>query len=360
MWFNKNNAVIEQLQNQLVSEREMHLHEINELKELLSQKDATLQSIRSLSDNTAHVIACQLQGGSMLETIRQGLASTAEQLVEERKSLKHLDNVFDQTRVALSTLSQRANNINTYASKSMDAAIVLDKTANSINHFVSSIKEISDQTNLLALNAAIEAARAGEAGRGFAVVADEVRQLAVKAGDASGQIEALVRLVLQQADEIKKLVEQNQLSATDVSASSTQIDGVVDEVLARSEHMQKIISNATTAAFLNTVKLDHAVWKNQIYQHVEAEAFTQPVNAHTECRLGKWYFEGYGARKYGHLSSFKDLDSPHKVVHQSGRLALEAGKKQDAAAMVKHLKTMESASQNVVGCIDRLMQDVQK
>ncbi|RAU19286.1 chemotaxis protein [Nitrincola tibetensis] len=359
MWFNKNNAVIEQLQSQLVAEREMHLLEINELKELLDQKEATLQSLRSIGDDTSQIIACQLQGGSMLETIRQGLASTAEQLVEERKSLKHLDNVFDQTRTALSTLSQRANNINTYASKSMDAAIVLDKTANSINHFVSSIKEISDQTNLLALNAAIEAARAGEAGRGFAVVADEVRQLAVKAGDASGQIESLVRLVLQQADEIKKLVEQNQLSATDVSASSTQIDGVVDEVLARSEHMQKIISNATTAAFLNTVKLDHAVWKNQIYQHVEAEAFTQPVNAHTECRLGKWYFEGYGARKYAHLQSFKELDQPHKQVHQSGRLALEAGKNQDTASMVRHLKTMESASQRVVGCIDRLMQDVQ-
>jgi hypothetical protein len=132
----------------------------------------------------------------------------------------------------------------------------------------------------------------------------------------------------------------------------------VADVIARSDHMQRVIRLATTAAFLNTVKLDHAVWKNQIYNMIERGDFETGANCHTECRLGKWYYEGYGGRKYADMNSFRALEAPHRQVHDAGRAALAAGARKDYNAMTQQLEQMENASLNVVRCIDNLMKEV--
>ena len=334
--------------------------EIERLRVQLQEKEAQLKTLERGAGDWAQIMQYQAEGGAMLNAIRDGLASSAESLIDENKALQQLDGIFEQTRCALVNLERRAQHINEHAEQSMNTASVLDDTAHSISRLVSAIQEISDQTNLLALNAAIEAARAGEAGRGFAVVADEVRQLAGKAHKASDQIEALVRQVISQAADIKGVVEENQQSASEVSASSTQISSVVTQVLNRSEHMQQVIRIATTTSFLNTVKLDHAVWKSNVYRLIGTRQFGSEVNAHTECRLGKWYYEGYGARHYAGLASFRELEAPHKRVHEAGRAAMRAGRGNDMEGMLARLAEMEEASVKVVACIDRLLTDIHR
>lgn len=346
------------LEQHIEQEKTAHKEQLSRLEEQVNQLKAEAAMQESHHQGGQELIRFQLRGGDMLNSIRFGLADSAESLIKERQELKQLDTMFSHTREALARLSDRATLINQQASSSMEAAHVLDKTANSISQLVSSIQEISDQTNLLALNAAIEAARAGSAGRGFAVVADEVRNLASKTHSASEQVENLVRQVINQTEQIKSMVDQNQQSAAEVATSSSQIDAVVENVIERSDHMQQVIKTAATHSFLNTVKLDHAVWKNDVYNRIDKKKFNEEVNKHTECRLGNWYYKGYGHKHYQQSKSFRAIEKPHQAVHDSGRAALKAAAAGNTKEMLHMLDKMEIASLEVVVNIETLMAEV--
>lgn len=360
MFFKKYITEINELKNttqQLNQQQAEHLQAMDQLKAIHNQEIKVLNTL--VMDQQA-LLKIQLTGGSMLTTVRESLADSAENLITERKSLKALNEMFAHTRQAIKQLDERATKINSHAGESILAVTVLDGNANAISNLVVSIQEISEQTNLLALNAAIEAARAGDAGRGFAVVADEVRKLASKAHQASEGIEALVKAVISQTSDITQMVQENQNSAADISASVSQIDVTVNDVLSRSDRMQHVIKMATTTSFLNTVKLDHAVWKMAVYQAISESNDTAKLNAHTECRLGKWYFEGYGSTHYSHLNSYRNIESPHKQVHECGIAAFQAFLNKNNALMQKQLALMEEASMSVVRCIDQLQLEVSR
>ncbi|MCT8985628.1 methyl-accepting chemotaxis protein [Shewanella phaeophyticola] len=352
-------ADIADLKQQLNKTKQLHADELSQLHQHIAQLTQQLADSDNQSEYDAQRANLQLQGATMLNDIRDTTLANSIKLDEEKHMLSEVDKLFGQTRVAIGNLKERAGHLNDHAEKSMATAAQLSQSANGISNLVSSIQQISEQTNLLALNAAIEAARAGDAGRGFAVVASEVRQLASNAHDASANIEKLVATVIDQTEQIKQVVITNQTCSSDIAASSEQIDQVVTEVLKSSGVMKRVIGEASMTAFLTTVKLDHSVWKSNVYSILANKDRNASVNSHTECRLGKWYYHGEG-QQYASLSSFKAIEQPHTAVHSAGKAAVAAMQSGQEAEILSHLETMENASISVVHAIDKLLAQSQQ
>lgn len=347
----------ERLKQELIDLNNKYKADVITLENQLQESQQLVQSIQQEQRNCNEMLSDCLKGGDMLKTIQTEMIESAKSMARENLERQQMDDMFKQTHQTLVRLDNRAINISTQASQSCESVNILDHTAGAISNLVSTIQEISDQTNLLALNAAIEAARAGEAGRGFAVVADEVRTLAGKASEASEKIDSLVKQVLVQVSTIKASIDENQVCAEEVSASSAQINSIVNEVVVKSENMKQVIHIASTRAFLDSVKLDHVLWKVNTYRLLQSGAFNETINAYSECRLGQWYYRGDG-RVYNHLRSYQLLEKPHKEVHDNGRNALNQAASGDIEAVKASVKAMEDASVQVVLRIDRLMNEI--
>lgn len=124
----------------------------------------------------------------------------------------------------------------------------LGESSQEIGNMVSLIDEIADQTNILALNAAIQASSAGEAGRGFAVVADEVQRLAERAGNATKQIEALVKTIQGDINEAVNSMEQSTANVVNGARLAEDAGEALAEIENVSANLSGLIQNISTAA----------------------------------------------------------------------------------------------------------------
>src|SRR5690606_19388157 len=128
----------------------------------------------------------------------------------------------------------KMNNLKIYTEKAAEEIFKLDEASKEIEKIVVTISDIAEQTNLLALNAAIEDARAGEAGRGFSVVAEEVRKLAEQSGQSSRQIAELISNIQYEIDETVKAMESNNREVDSgvhsVTESSNKFSDILNEI----------------------------------------------------------------------------------------------------------------------------------
>ncbi|MQY50609.1 HAMP domain-containing protein [Rhodocyclus tenuis] len=174
----------------------------------------TAELLHSTADEQARLVSSNAASVEELTVAIATVADTAEDV--RQQSGESVDNTNEGNR-KVTELVAEIRRIETTVSAIAAAVDEFVRSTSAITGMTQEVREIADQTNLLALNAAIEAARAGEQGRGFAVVADEVRKLAEKSGHSAAGIDEVAQSIIQKTDQVHAAVEAG-LKSIEVSA----------------------------------------------------------------------------------------------------------------------------------------------
>ena len=329
----------------------------------------TADSMKRQQMSTEEVSTAMNEMSVTAVEIASHAAETATATEQADQSSSHGNEIVQQTSEGISRLAAEVDQAAQVIRK-------LNEYSENIGSILDVISGISEQTNLLALNAAIEAARAGEHGRGFAVVADEVRQLAQRSQEATGQIHGMIEQlqqgVIQSVEviershkEAEKTVEQTEaarlalqeiteamrrisdMSAQIASAAEEQTavsddinrhiviisEGAVEtvgqtsniiaatssigsEISALMQQMRGFKVNIEPHVELALAKSAHRAWKVRLRSFLDGQStlsLDQAVSHH-DCDLGVWY-GGDGMKNFGHFPEMKALNEPHKQMH---------------------------------------------
>ncbi len=259
------------------------------LERVMEAVQATASAAEQISASSEELAAGTKEESMQISEIAQSIDEMTNTILEATKNVgqvsqlsKIASNAAQDGTQKTENTKQGMNKIEASSKQTADIISLLSGKTDQIGEIAHVIDDIANQTNLLALNAAIEAARAGEQGRGFAVVADEVRKLAERTTKATKEIAETIRAIQKEVkeadtsmslakvsvDEGMKLTEEVDLVLKDIFYGTTNVSNVINDVAVSSEQQSKAaeeisrnivsITNVTQQSALGTSQIAHA------------------------------------------------------------------------------------------------------
>ncbi|EJL6535085.1 TPA: methyl-accepting chemotaxis protein [Vibrio cholerae] len=191
--------------------------------QLASSAESNKKSVQQQQANTEQVTSAMAQMAITITEVASSAEESSAATARAQENARYSCDILSETETVSRQLVANAQ-------QSQQMIVELEASTRQIESFVLIVEGISEQTNLLALNAAIEAARAGEQGRGFAVVADEVRALASRSQQATHEIKGLIQTLVERAQSATKMIDssdrQIEESFSSITAAKKQLDSI--------------------------------------------------------------------------------------------------------------------------------------
>lgn len=240
-----------------LAEAARKLHDfLNEIQQTTRTNAADLTTIRDTVGSGARDVAERSEQArqriDQMATAMNEMASTASEVAQHASNVStRVDETTSETDRAnanITTSVASMNRLSEQVRSTSETVVALAENNKKVSSVMEVIREIADQTNLLALNAAIEAARAGDAGRGFSVVADEVRNLAAKTQEATGEIDGIVSSIASGSDEATEYMKASETVTEECVQQVSEVQQIITDINARMNEIRDATTQVATAA----------------------------------------------------------------------------------------------------------------